>query len=491
MTEIRKYSKEWFATEATKRQKDVAKNLQKGDNGIFDKENFTGTREEVREKIKNLPLNIMSIINDKRLVQSFGGVDAVFDVLDSNGDGIVTPEEIDEVSAVDTKELAKELDTTLTSADLQKIYENAVGGEFADVTKTDDVEFYVYKDGSRVKLDKNENGEVIQKMVMENTENGEVKVTKYNYETGERRETIQDNKHRIRLESVDNKGRANDKTTEIKYLSNGLKMTIERSAGKVVTTICNKDKKVLFKDEKLNFKINQKIENTNQQDIGECWVLSGVNALRDTKGGKKLIKDAITKNDDGTYTVELKGVERKYTYSADQVAAHDYANQYLHLSKGDSDMHLIEMAIMDFRKETVPEYPVSLLDEIEEMGYPTQRDPLNGGFINEAFEYLIERGPNIAHVVNTEGNEEDFFTIMNAKEVAQNVFAATASFKEDDEEFKDGTIIDGHAYSIKKIDPKFVYLVNPWDSSKVIKYPREKFEQNCRELCVCNTMYEG
>ena len=45
-------------------------------------------------------------------------------------------------------------------------------------------------------------------------------------------------------------------------------------------------------------------------------------------------------------------------------------------------------------------------------------------------------------------------------------------------------LTSNHAYSVVKSDKKFVYLINPWDSSKTFKITREqfiKFFDNCHE----------
>ena len=55
--------------------------------------------------------------------------------------------------------------------------------------------------------------------------------------------------------------------------------------------------------------INGEIENTEQGDAGDCWLLTHINGLRDTKWGKKLIKNAIKPDGAGGAVITFKGAK--------------------------------------------------------------------------------------------------------------------------------------------------------------------------------------
>ena len=45
-------------------------------------------------------------------------------------------------------------------------------------------------------------------------------------------------------------------------------------------------------------------------------------------------------------------------------------------------------------------------------------------------------------------------------------------------ELENGKIVTKHGYSVVNIDDDYVYVVNPWNSSKTISYPKEDFIKN-------------
>ena len=198
--------------------------------------------------------------------------------------------------------------------------------------------------------------------------------------------------------------------------------------------------------------------------------MASVNALRDTKAGEKIIQDAICHNKDDSITVYLKGVNKSYTYTPEQIGAHEYTNPDKKYSSGDIDMNLIEMAFNDYRKEILADNPKAFGD----LRKATLSDPLEGGHLETVIKVLT--GKDFDGVIIKPRLEK---VLQDKQKKIQN-YAMLTSFKNKDSEI-DG-IITNHAYSIKRVTKNCVYVVNPHDSSKEIAYPKNKFLENAEEI---------
>ncbi len=78
-----------------------------------------------------------------------------------------------------------------------------------------------------------------------------------------------------------------------------------------------------------------------QNEIGDCWFLAQINALSGTDFGKQAIKDSIQKNEDGSYTVKIKGADKEFTITQEDLFNAMKKGVY---SKGDMDVLLLELA---------------------------------------------------------------------------------------------------------------------------------------------------
>lgn len=92
--------------------------------------------------------------------------------------------------------------------------------------------------------------------------------------------------------------------------------------------------------------INGKIESSKQGELADCYFLAQINALAGTDFGKTAIKNSITDNDDGSYTVSLKGADKSYKISKQEILYAKTLTQdgYNVYSEGDDDVLLLELA---------------------------------------------------------------------------------------------------------------------------------------------------
>ena len=127
-----------------------------------------------------------------------------------------------------------------------------------------------------------------------------------------------------------------------------------------------KDEKVkLTKEEKQAIKAAQKaererIKNTPDGIIqggkqgssaGDCWLLAQMNSMSKTDWGKKALKNAITQEKDGSFTVHFEGAKKDIKISPEEFKK---AQKNSDFSSGDADALLLEMAVeKHFKAENI------------------------------------------------------------------------------------------------------------------------------------------
>ena len=240
-------------------------------------------------------------------------------------------------------------------------------------------------------------------------------------------------------------------------------------------------------------------EPVKQGDTGDCWLLSQMNALNDTDYGKAAIKDAIQKNDDGTYTVNLKGVNESYTFTPDEIQTAIDSGKY---ADGDLDAPLLEMAC-EKHYDAARDKEIARLesegyskDEIDKIVNGGEKSISGGnGGIGLAANIANKAEPGSyddRNLSNLLGIDSEFYQpdlddtdaadkALKLKAENGNKYAATISSNYDLEtkEELDG---GGHEYSIKSVDTDAdgnitgVNVVNPWDNSKTIPLTYDEYK---------------
>ena len=88
-----------------------------------------------------------------------------------------------------------------------------------------------------------------------------------------------------------------------------------------------------------------KIDESHQQKIGDCWLLSCINSLSHTKFGKEALDAAIIRRD-GEYGLKINGKE--YVFSTEELQAAIDSGRY---SSGDPDLVVCELAFTKYFDE--------------------------------------------------------------------------------------------------------------------------------------------
>ena len=234
-----------------------------------------------------------------------------------------------------------------------------------------------------------------------------------------------------------------------------------------------------------------KIGDTDQQTLGDCWLLSGVNALSYTKEGKKVIKEALEYKDNGDVVVHFKGLDSSYTITETEQreVIRNKAKGDGEYAKGDIDMKIFELAIEKaytdqknanfiYIKDTpFPcENAEDLKEDLEEDG-----SVIWGGF-SAAAMYLIT-----GKKTYREKDKEKMSKLLDNFDKSSVALAASCSQKitVKDAYGKKVKLTGPHAYAIQIVSDDKVYVVNPWDTTKEIVLTKETFLKTFAGLDVC------
>ncbi len=218
-----------------------------------------------------------------------------------------------------------------------------------------------------------------------------------------------------------------------------------------------------------------------QGGVGDCWLLGAIKAAANHPEASKMLDDLVSVDANGNVIVELKGPGKKYIITQEELYG---SNE---LATGDMDVRAIEIAVNKY-----------FHDEYEHSWDPHKRNDIGeGGQSAMAFEVLFGKGGKNYVDESIYGNIYDIlFTVNNSliekikKGKAIAVASVTSALKFTplkegvEENGKSVSINENHAYSVVDADDKYVYLVNPWDTSKVIKMTHEDFKDTFNSVDV-------
>ena len=238
------------------------------------------------------------------------------------------------------------------------------------------------------------------------------------------------------------------------------------------------------------FEINEKIEASQQGYVGDCWLLSGLNSLSYSEKGQKLINDAITPNDDGSYTVTFAGVGKSVNVTQQDLLNARNSGIY---STGDDDVLLMEVA---FEKiiDQIQSGKIKISGDTTNLSFMTkdagQISSIDGGWLSDMI-YLLT-GDELEFITN----KSSFTGFLDDMEENPQNYVAKLSFPSSSEGETDdynkitdiyGNVIytlgsGGHAFAIKSVQDGTVTIVNPHDSSKEYTISYEELIYSARNI---------
>ncbi len=216
-----------------------------------------------------------------------------------------------------------------------------------------------------------------------------------------------------------------------------------------------------------------------KQRQNDCWLLSGVNALSNTKQGRDIIKKSIKKNFDNSITLHLKGVNYTITIPNRTFEAAKFSKAYV---CGDDDMLAIELATEFYKRELLQkdahnkQNGPNVINGKMVMG--KMEDPLSGGYSSDIMYLLTGKHSTTYYNLEQKVPESIIKSIEKIK-ASPDKYAITCNFKKQ----QNGLYIH-HSYALKKVDQDSVVLINPHDTAKEEVIPLKDFLNNVLSLTI-------
>lgn len=202
---------------------------------------------------------------------------------------------------------------------------------------------------------------------------------------------------------------------------------------------------------------------SQSSQVGDCWVLSGIVSLSNTKEGQKILSDNISISRTGAVTVKIAGEPGKdnpktYTFTQQQLQS------ATHLSEGDYDVRAFELAFEKFFKEEQPYGQYSINGGSSAWTYELLTGKKAQSVALESGITSSEIPPNTPLVCDDIDAAVEYFQTKQPN-VAMSI-AARAS--ED----------TNHSYVINKIENGKVYLTESHNTANEAVYTIEDFKAN-------------
>ena len=249
---------------------------------------------------------------------------------------------------------------------------------------------------------------------------------------------------------------------------------------------------------------------------GDCYLLASLYSISKTTVGAEIIKNNITKNKNGTYTITLPGakmvkddyennnkrcfISGTYTITPNEIRTARKSGKY---SKGDFDVLLYELAFEKYRKEVLKTNSVNNQTSQYGMagqytGHGTIEDPLSAGQTNDAI-FILTGKKSMNYYISSEQvcsidsnsiksidvrskklSKLGVQRLLEQKNKNPNQYAITFSLKLDNGEGKHGY----HALSVSRVENGRVYFINPWNSDKEFSLTTDEFFRSAYNINV-------
>ena len=219
-----------------------------------------------------------------------------------------------------------------------------------------------------------------------------------------------------------------------------------------------------------NIRANGKIDaDFKQHMVGDCWLLAGIKAIASNPETLELLNNCITSNRDGSVTVMLKGVNEEYTISKKEL------NGRNELASGDLDVRAIEIAVNKYMEKNYFNSPNS-----------NEKINLDSNTAYKAFEILLGTSTHQTdifgdlEILNNKHKDPGKHVVEKIKSgkniaIVSHNLTSPNKVKAKRQDGTQETILSNHAYSAVGADNKYVYVVNPHDSSQKLTLTHDQF----------------
>jgi len=223
-------------------------------------------------------------------------------------------------------------------------------------------------------------------------------------------------------------------------------------------------------------RLNGEIDENVAQSLktGDCWLVSGVLSMNQTEAGKKIIKDSIIDNGNGTVTVKFAGVNKEVKLTKAEIQKFNTDNNKNDAySNGDDDMLAIELAYSKIRQEVRP--------QLEGKGVQDASEPLKGGSPLEIIKALSPKDKCILETAAKNDSNKIDKILREAAKNPNKSLSVIIQGTHSAQQIGGGTYklesVPGHALAITKVTDKEVTFVDPYNSGKKITMTIEEFKK--------------
>lgn len=213
--------------------------------------------------------------------------------------------------------------------------------------------------------------------------------------------------------------------------------------------------------------INGKIENFRQGKTGDCWLLSTLYGISNSEKGKQILSEFIIPDNKGGVTINLKGANKSYYITQDDINNAIKKNQY---STGDPDVIAVELAVEKFRMENLKAGTTSVNPyNVNHMKTISYDSPLDYGTHINAIQLLTGKASTTltpVRIYGTTNIDENLCAFNNRVDVA-NYYETIEKYLKDPNTIKFVALdleYARHGVTLVGSDDEFVYLVDPQDT---------------------------
>lgn len=209
------------------------------------------------------------------------------------------------------------------------------------------------------------------------------------------------------------------------------------------------------------FQANGKIDaEFNQKQVKDCWLIAAIKSLSVNPKGQEMLNDLISLDDKGNVTVKLKGVDKEYIISKEELEG---SNEF---AEGDLDVRAIEIAIRKYLQEIGDHTNIfkKIKNRFSGAHIRPQDYDMDKGMHNLSTPYYILFGNSLVS-----DTQPDNTIIEKIKSGEYSIVVSSHSY------YKVKDFSKKHAYATTGADNKYVYLSDPYNTNENLKMTHKDF----------------